>query len=479
MTTTARIAAFSVATLLLLVPAIWNGFPLLFYDTGAYLGRAFSDTLSPGRSAVYGFFLGAGRSPDFWPVVFVQSLVTAWVAALCLRVHGLGDRPLLLPALFALFTVATGLPWLTGQLMPDVFAGLAVLALYLLAFHAEDLSRFEHWLLIGLIAFSTASHNATLAVLVVLLGTGTIVHFLRPKLVARPALARVAMAVGLSVFMLLTANFAVTGRIAWTPGGSAFVFSRLVHDGIVHRFLEDNCPDPRYELCKYRAHLPYHANDFLWHQGPDGPFALIGGFEKGGEEMRDITLQSLWQYPGLHLMKAVQATFDQLLAVGTGWGINYDVWDAYGHIEQLTPEAVPAAHAAKQRLNALHFETINLLHKPVAWFSMAVLALILAASWRWRIFTPLTQFAATVGLALLANAFVCGVFSNAHDRYGARMVWIATFFIAVAVAQLLPTRKTIQPATIPLDTGVPAAAATPEVVPNEVPARPQQRLPLE
>jgi hypothetical protein len=53
-----RIAAFTAATLLLLVPAIWNGFPLLFYDTGAYLGRYFFDSLSPGRSAGYGFFLG-------------------------------------------------------------------------------------------------------------------------------------------------------------------------------------------------------------------------------------------------------------------------------------------------------------------------------------------------------------------------------------------------------------------------------------
>ncbi|MCC6946231.1 MAG: hypothetical protein IT539_00555 [Bradyrhizobiaceae bacterium] len=251
LTLTVRIAAFAAATLLLLLPAIWNGFPLLFYDTGAYLGRAFFDSLSPGRSAVYGFFLGAGRWPYFWPVVLVQSFVAAWVVALCLRVHGLGDRPVLLPALFALFTAATSLPWLTGQLMPDAFAGLAVLALYLLAFRAEELTRPERWLLIALIAFSAASHNATLAVITLMLGLGVAAHLLRPHLVARLALTRIAIAAGASVILLLTANFAVTGRIVWTPGGTAFVFSRLVQDGIVHRFLEDNCPDPS---CASTAH---------------------------------------------------------------------------------------------------------------------------------------------------------------------------------------------------------------------------------
>jgi hypothetical protein len=238
--------------------------------------------------------------------------------------------------------------------------------------------------------------------------------------------------------MLLTANLAVTGRVAWTPGGTAFVFSRLVHDGIVHRFLEDNCPNPEYELCKYRAQLPHHANDFLWHQGSEGPFALIGGWEGGAEEMREIALESVRQYPGLHLATAVRATLKQLVEVGTGWGIVHDVWDAYGHIEHLTPEAVPAAHSARQRHGQLHFEAINRLHVPIAWLSLAALAAFLLAAWRRREFTPFGQLGATIAVALLANAFVCGALSNPHDRYGTRMVWIATLFIAIAVARALP-----------------------------------------
>jgi hypothetical protein len=39
----------------------------------------------------------------------------------------------------------------------------------------------------------------------------------------------------------------------------------------------------------------------------------------------------------------------------------------------------------------------------------------------------------TVTVALLANAFVCGALSGPHDRYGARIAWIATFTVVVAV----------------------------------------------
>lgn len=464
MTATVRVAAFLLATSILLVPAIWNGFPLLFYDTGAYLGRYFFDVLSPGRSAVYGLFLGAARWPDFWPAAFIQSAAAVWTVSLFLRAHDLGNRPGILVGLIAFFTVATSLPWLTGQLMPDFLAGLAAIAVYLLVFRAEILSRWEIGGLIVLAAAAGATHNATLMVLCAMLATGIAVRLLRPHLVPALGLARTAAAIVLGVVMLFTANFAVTGKLMWTPGGTAFVFSRLVHDGIVHRFLEDNCPNPNYELCKYRVQLPHHANDFLWHQGAEGPFAAIGGFEGGAEEMRAIAVESLWQYPGLHLWTALKETLLQLVEVGTGWGIVYDVWDAYGHIESLVPEAVPAAHSARQRHDRIDFESINLVHEPVALLSLGLLALMLLLAWRRPNFAgyDFGQYGVLAGafsVALLANAFVCGVLSNAHDRYGARIAWIAVLFVAVAALRAVPALR-----TKPVEAAAPPLAPAPEPV---------------
>jgi hypothetical protein len=461
MTATARVAAFLLATLILLVPAVWNGFPLLFYDTGAYLGRYFFDVLSPGRSAVYGLFLGAARWPDFWPAVLIQSAAAVWIVSLFLRAYDLGNRPGVLVGLIAFFTAATSLPWLTGQLMPDFLAGLAAVAVYLLVFRAQEMSRWEIGGLILLIATAASTHNATMTVLLAMLAAGIAARFIWPYLIPAVGLARTLGAIVLGVVMLFTANFAVTGKLMWTPGGTAFVFSRLVHDGIVHRFLEDNCPNPRYELCKYRVQLPHHANDFLWHQGAEGPFASIGGFDGGAEEMREIAIATLWQYPGLHVWTAMKSTLLQLVEVGTGWGIVYDVWDAYGHIENLVPKAVPAAHSALQRHNKLDFETINLLHEPIALISLALLAAMFLLAWRrpnfaGHDFGQYRTLAATFSVAILANAFVCGVLSNAHDRYGARIAWIAILFVAVAVLRTVPALR-----TKPVEVAAPATAAAP------------------
>ena len=70
----------------------------------------------------------------------MQSALTVWVLALTLRAHGLGGRPLLLLGIVAALCLLTTLPWLTAILLTDIFAGLGVLALYLLLLRDETLS---------------------------------------------------------------------------------------------------------------------------------------------------------------------------------------------------------------------------------------------------------------------------------------------------------------------------------------------------
>src|SRR5438128_11244721 len=47
------------------------------------------------------------------------------------------------------------------------------------------------------------------------------------------------------------------------------------------------------------------------------------------------------------------------------------------------------------------------------------------------------MLAATVTVASLANAFVRGALSRPHDRYGARIAWIATFTAALAMLRAI------------------------------------------
>jgi hypothetical protein len=56
-------------------------------------------------------------------------------------------------------------------------------------------------------------------------------------------------------------------------------------------------------------------------------------------------------------------------------------------------------------------------------------------------FADLGRLAATVAVAILVNAAVCGALSNPHDRYGARLVWIATLAVALVPMRLAATRQ--------------------------------------
>jgi peptidoglycan/LPS O-acetylase OafA/YrhL len=93
--------------------------------------------------------------------------------------------------------------------------------------------------------------------------------------------------------------------------------------------------------------------------------------------------------------------------------------------------------AAHQQHWDINFAAINYLHIPVALISMLALAAIaVRALWRRRL-DDIELLATTVCVALLGNAFLCGCISGPHDRYGARMVWIATFVALIAAARYL------------------------------------------
>jgi hypothetical protein len=420
------LAAGTAAMLMLLAPALWNGFPLLEHDTGGYLARWFESTLEISRSTVYGFFLVAAAFADFWPALVVQAALTVWVIALVLRTHGLGGRPLVLLVIVALLSGATTLPWLASILLSDIFAGLGVLALYLLVLRADALRGWEQAALIALVAFSAATHNATLAVLMALLATALVAAWVFRRLVPLAGLGRGVTALAIAPVMLLIANYAVVGQLAWTPGGIALSFGRMLQDGMVARFLADNCPDRRLKLCHHRDRLPADADVFFWGESV---FDRLGRFEGLDEEMRTIVIGCLREYPLWQIESATKAVVRQLLKFQTGEGVLDQVWHTYNMVERFTPSMVPAMRAARQQNGQLDFRDINRLHVPVGFISMMLLLATLWLSLMRPAFADLGPPATTAALAILANAVVCGVLANPHDRYGARMVWIAALVV--------------------------------------------------
>jgi hypothetical protein len=421
--------------LMLLAPALWNGFTLLQYDTGGYLARWYEGYLVPSRAVVYGLILYAGVPGAFWPVLVVQSALTVWVIALLLRAQGLGRRPLWLVGIIAALSILSTLPWLTSILLTDIFCGLSVLALYLILMRADTLSRGEHTGLILLIAVAAATHSATLAVLMALIAVAFVLWLCKRLAFARLGNGLLALALG--AVMVFAADYAVAKRLAWTPGGFALSFGRMLQDGIVKRYLNDHCPEAKLTLCAYKDQLPDDADVWFWGSPL---FDRLGRFAGLGKEMEKIALGCLVDYPGMQIETAAADTLRQLVDVHTGEGVLATIWHTYAIIDHFTPQLAPAMHAARQQQGEIGFTAINDLQYPVALLSMALLPVIVLFARRKTLPAEIGELAATVALALLANAFVCGALSNPHDRYGARMVWLAVLVAIVALVRLAVPR---------------------------------------
>jgi hypothetical protein len=108
----AGLLAVPVAAATLLWPAIWNGFPIVFADTGTYLSQAIHHYAGWDRPVFYSLFmLPLHATITLWPVVVAQALLAAWILWLVVRalVPGVSGFAFVLGV--AALSIFTWLPW--------------------------------------------------------------------------------------------------------------------------------------------------------------------------------------------------------------------------------------------------------------------------------------------------------------------------------------------------------------------------------
>lgn len=414
----------------LLAPALWNGAPLVFSDTGGYFTRPIDGELLMGRSAFYGWLLYLSIPDAFWPVIVAQAAAVTWIVVLALRCHGLGGRPWLALSLTTALSLLTSLPWFAAQLMPDILFPAAVLALHLLAFRPTQLNAAERLGLSVLIAVAIASHMAVLALCLGVLASLWLLSFMTSLGLPPLRLRHAGIAVAGGVVLCLLSNLAIAGSFSFTPGGSSFLFGRLIEDGIAQRYLKKRCPDPRLRVCAYVDVLPDNADDWLWKN--DTPFYVLGGAEGFGSEARRIVIGSVKMYPLAHAAAAVTATLEQFFSFRTEISTkdNDPTLDA---IRDHTPQLLPAFMQARQQTRPFDIAPLNALHVPVGALAIAGLAAMLVWRHRLKLAPEIAALCITVLVALTVNAAICGVFSHPVDRYQSRLMPLAPFAVALVL----------------------------------------------
>jgi hypothetical protein len=239
-------------SLALIWPAIWNGLPLFFSDSGAYLHVGWGRYWLVDRSSFYGLFLKPfvifSDLPGFWLALIPQFVAIVWVLIASARRLTPAGWHLLLPLLLA----ATTGPWHASQLMPDAFAPVVILLGWFCA--SRDPAEPGSPLLLLAAAALSLTHS-TYPALFLASGTAALAVLCLSGLsfsrAARRA-AALAFAIAITVITQLSANAYYSHRAVYAPKSSAFLYASLNEDGLIEPWLRENCPHDRQirELCK-------------------------------------------------------------------------------------------------------------------------------------------------------------------------------------------------------------------------------------
>jgi hypothetical protein len=430
---TALVITLSAAVLLW--PALWNGYPLVFADTGTYLSQAVERYLGWDRPIFYSLFLfPLHMTLTTWPAVTAQALLVAYTLHMV--------REILLPATavwwllpgVGFLSVVTALPWIAAQLMPDIFTPLLVLVLAMLILVPEQLSPRKRVAMVAFATFMIAAHLSHLPLALVLL---LVLLPLRLWLGAAAPLGRhglivVSAPVVLAATLLVTVNIAAFGRAAVSPYGNIYLLARIIYDGPGGDVLRRHCPQSGWQLCSQIDRLPATSDEFLWRE--DGPVVAAGGAKLISSEADAIIAAALWEEPLVELRMFMMNALEQgsRFASGDGlqaWPVAVTPW-----ITREFPRFEFATYAAaRQTRGILEVPSwLQAIHAAVALLGVSGCGLILFLAILRR--QVIAGFACAVLLALLTNATITGGLSGPQDRYQCRLMWLAPLIVLIAIA---------------------------------------------
>jgi hypothetical protein len=450
----------------LAVPMLWNRQPVLYSDSIGYFHSGYAvareagaviqnlvrgagaspagparpaafaftrqerDGISTARSVYYGtpYALSIGFG-NVWSLPLLQALLAASCLMLAAR-RSLGlnrARTFLLLIAIALFA---GLGFFAGTVMPDVFAGLMLLAAAMVIAYAPDLSRTEYafWLLVVLAA--CLFHKSHLAILALALAAGLCFSFVRRKR-GRAALWLAGMGV-LALLAHLAVDVAVKRFTGQWPISTPFLLARLVGDGTAEAYLRQECPNRHFVTCDYLGRMPMTENDFLWSRDPK--LSVMGTASAAtrraiAAESGAIVMGTLLRYPVEEAKAEVMNVVRQFFDVGVE-EFALLPQDRIAPIPALRPVIAAYGQSAIAK-GAMPLSAISLVMQLI--YVAALAGLCIALMMR-AVEGPGARFAVAVLVGVLANAIVSGAISGVFDRYQGRVAWLVPLALAVSMA---------------------------------------------
>ena len=434
-----KILFYLLAAITLLIPAFYNGYPLVYSDTGSYIQSGMDLVIPEHRTIMYGLFIRFfSFNFSLWLVVFAQSLIVSYVLWHITRVINKTISKRLFLIGLALLSWFTGLGWYTSQIMPDIFTVTAIGTLLLLALK-KDYKIYQKVIFSLLLVFSINAHfsNYLISILTVLgLFVITRTKFI-PKAKKELSFLLPTIIVTLSILTGSLINYSVGSTFKINQGSHVFLMGKMLDSGVLKSFLDDECKNDNYVLCHCKDSLPVTSRELLWN--PNSPLYQNGGWTGSEKPFNDI-LFDIFTSPkhlALFTYNSILSSVTQLFQndVGSGLVSNWykdPTSPPYAQIEKHFPFELNQYKQSRQNGNlwdqGLDFTFINYINNMFLVISAGLLFYIFTFKNKRKsidIHTQLIIF--TFLLGIVVNAIVVGSLANVYDRLQSRISWTLIF----------------------------------------------------
>ena len=375
-----------ICSFILLYWAFYNGFPLVFSDTGSYIISGFENKIPNDRPIYYGLFIRhISLATSLWYVVFAQSIILSFlIYKLVKELSAKTNFKLHYVFIIFFLTLTTGISFNVSMLLPDFFTSISILTLIIILF-AKIQKNFSYVITCIIYVYAIFTHNTHIQILTITIFILSIIWLIKKiKSHELPfSYKRLIFIWSLHLFTFIsfpTCNYFFSKKFFYTEAAPIFFISKLSNYGILSDYLNKNCETKNYKICQYKDNLPW---DFLWDE--NSPLYKTGGWENENnkkeytEIIKDIFSKP--KYVKIFIVKTINSTLNIFFKFETG--------DTQLGVDQLrSPEGAINWHfknelrdfwSSKQCNKILNFDEINNRQNIIIYTSFLVLILAISA----------------------------------------------------------------------------------------------------
>jgi len=416
----------------------YNGYPLVYPDTGSYLSSGFSGEIPMDRTIFYGLFarhVSISASP--WLIVFVQGLISSWILHVTFGMFFAGNkRNLIFLGALTFITLTTGYSFNVSILIPDIFSPIALLCLINLLFNSQ--LRKSRIIIVSLIfIFSISTHLSnipTFMFLLLILLFYSFTQKIRKKTISI-GIKKILYPLYLLLFVLIlvpSVHSLIGNKFQYSSASHVFMVNHLIECGVMEQYLDDKCENSDFKICDYKNNLGWN---FIWDE--ESALYKTGGWVENRNEYNRILseIYSTPKYWPILAQKTIEYSVKQFFTFDISEYAPQLYGSApFGQIDWRFHDSVREYLSSKQNNNKLDVQLTNSIQVFVMFFSLIIAFAMIYYSY----FTSQLSLEFKWVLIILLvygilNSVVCSNLSTVDPRFQNRWIWILPVIVIIGL----------------------------------------------